>query len=706
MKRLFLISVFWVILTALSAQHRITGTVWDEYNQPLSNVNIYIKETLEGGSSDLDGHFEFKTEASGTVTLCVMMLGYENWTQTGELPFPELTIKMRPSNLELDAVEVVASNFILKGSSQWKEMGAVDLVTTGGSVGDLYKSINTMPGTQMAGENGRLFIRGGESREAQTYIDDMHVLVPYTTTGSENTPVRGRYSPFMFEGMTFSLGGYDPEYGQGLSSVLPLQTKDESLVTKIGSSLTTVGPSAGGTKSFEEGSASFDFSYQNLEPYYAVVPDRSEWLRPYQKFSGGTQWRYNPNKKTVGKIYAAYDYTSLATREEDRRFDLKEHNYYLNTTLRHQTENGYKLFGGIAFSWLNSRIHGASVADDLFNNKEWEFHLKLKGEKRFSPLFKWQFGAETMQRGITEKYRSTDAYQQGIDHSINAVYTTGSFNFTEQLNASLSSRLEYTTANDRFNFLPRLTLNYNMNDFYLSAIAGRYTQLTYNESLLQRPGLPSESCWHYILGGYHQSEGRVYRVESYYKNYDRLVCDTDGQLDASGNGYSRGFDLFFNDNKTIRNLEYRFSYSWNDAKRKYRDYPVKDIPQYATQHNASVSLRYELKPLRSIIGVTDRFASGRPYHDPNKAGWMNATAPVYNSLDLSLTVLAHKRVIIFASVSNILNRKQVYNYSFSEVPDHKGRYTGTPVRSNADQFFFIGLFITLSGDTAYDVSNF
>jgi len=699
--------LLFIIAINSSAQHLIKGVVLDEFSQPMPNVNIFIKETLEGTSSGTDGSFSFKTEAEGVITLSAMMLGYETWTsKTDVSTFSGQTIKMKPVNLELDGVEIVASNFLLKGSSQWKSMGAVDLVTTGGSNGDLYKSISTLPGTQVAGENGRLFIRGGESRESQTYIDDMHVLSPYTTTGSENTPVRGRYSPFMFEGMSFSLGGYDPEYGQGLSSVLPLSTKDESLITKLGTSVTTVGVGGGGTKSFSEGSASLNIDYQNLSPYYAVVPDRTEWKRPYQRFSGGSQFRYNPSSKTVAKLYVGYDYTSLAFLEDERKLDLKEDNLYVNGTFRHQTGNGYKLFGGAAFSLLNKRTASALVAQDLYQNKEWELHMKMKGEKRYSSFFKWQIGVETMIRDLKDEYTFNLSYKDKVTHSINSAFTTGSFTLSERLTTSISSRVEYTTVNKQWNFLPRLALNYNLNDFYVSAIAGRYAQLTYNDYLLKQPDLPTESCWHYILGGYHQSQGRVYRVEAYYKDYDHLALQTNETFDASGYGYSKGIDFFFDDVSSIKNLEYRLSYSLNYAKRKYRDYPVADVPQYATKHNASLSLRYNCNILNSIIGVTNRFASGRPYHDPNETGWMNKTAPAYNSLDLSWTYLVNPKLIIFASASNILCRKEIFNYTWSDTPDMNGHYKGAPVRSNSDQFFFIGVFITLGGNSAYDVSNF
>jgi hypothetical protein len=569
-------------------------------------------------------------------------------------------------------------------------------------VGDLYKSIATLPGSQVNAESGKLLIRGGESRETQTYIDDMHVLNPYTTT-AENEPVRGRYSPFMFEGMAFSSGGYDPEYSQGLSGILPLSTKDESPVSKYGVNVSSVGGGGGGTKAFTAGSASVNLDYQNLKPYYSVFPDRYDRINPYQQFSAGTQLRFEPAAKSLIKLYAGYDHTAFAQHTGGGYpFRLNENNYYVNTTARHESVNGYHLFGGMAFSFRNQQVNGARQAGDHAGLKERELHLKARLNKRFSGFFKLQAGAESMIRFFDMRYEqpSSPAAQSGgagaINHSVNALFATGSFRFSDKLSLALSSRTEYTTINKAWNYTPRLAFNYGLNDLYLSAIAGRYTQLTENEYMLRSAGLPSESCLHYIIGGYHQKNNRVCRLEAYYKVYDKLTRIENGLLNASGNGYSKGIDAFFNDAGLTDNIEYRLSYSFNDSERLYRDYPVKDVPQFASRHNLSLSVKYNVSPLKSIVGITNRYAGGRPYHNPAKEGFMNARTPHYNSLDISWTFLAARKLIVFASASNVLGRNNIYNYTSS----------GAPLTTASRSFFFIGVFITLGGNTAYDVSNF
>ena len=46
------------------AQTEIKGRVSDEY-EPLPGVNVYIVGTIDGGMTDTDGMFSFKTDEEG-----------------------------------------------------------------------------------------------------------------------------------------------------------------------------------------------------------------------------------------------------------------------------------------------------------------------------------------------------------------------------------------------------------------------------------------------------------------------------------------------------------------------------------------------------------------------------------------------------------------------------------------------------------------
>ena len=715
MKRmsLLILLLFVGVMSSFAQLRKVEGKVLNEQSKPMANANVFVKGTIDGATTDSLGYFSFTTGQTGEITLCVRMLGYAEYTvQLSGINSTALVLKMKPDNITLDNVVVSAGNFRLKGNGQFGKISAVDIVTTAGSTGDLYHSLRTLPGAQMVGESGKLFIRGGDSKESQTYIDEMHVLSPYTTTG-DNIPVRGRYSPFMFEGINFSTGAYSSEYAQGLSSVLALNTKDVSPITKIGMNVSSVGMGGGGTQAFEKGSVSVNLDYQNMKPYYSLIPDRLNWIHPYQLFSGSSQIRFNPNQSTVLKTFIGYNRTTFVQqitsldRLFTRNFGMTDDNFYLNSTFQKTTESGYKIFAGAAFSFKNQHIDDAVVAADSYRDKEWEVHLKTKATKRFTDFLRLNVGLESFFRHDETAYTySSTVHSDSINHSINALFATAIFNINSNLYAELSDRMEYTSINNLWNSNPRLALTYNLNGVHFSGIVGKYTQLPENKYLLLNKNLLAEECTQYVGGMYYEKNSKVYRVETYYKTYHDLALQEPTVLNSDGYGYSKGVDVFFNDRALFKNFEYMLAYSFNLSKRKYQNYTELSTPQYASTHNATASIKYSIPAVKSILGITNRFASGRPYHDPTKDGVMNSMTGFYNSVDMSLTYLVSKKVIIYASASNLLGRQNVYNYNYTADTTSQGGYRKTPVIDSNNHFFFIGIFITLSGKTAYDVSNF
>lgn len=588
-------------------------------------------------------------------------------------------------------------------NSRWSDLHPVELVTIGGANGDLYKALQTLPGTQVQGETGELLVRGGSSHETQTFIDGMHVLNPYTSTGID-TPARSRYSTFMFSGVNLASGGASQEYGEALSAVLPLETKDESRINKVGVNASVVGVGGGGTSVFGSGSLSVDLNYQNLGLYDKIYSGRKEFDKPYRMFSGAAQFRYTPAEATIFKIYAQYDRTDFSTYEgeERRQFGLGEDNVYVNATLRHHTPEGWNWFAGAAYSYYEQKIANVERTGDSWLEHQQELHLKAKTSKRLSSVFRLDMGLEGYIRHYKNRYLLSEIVDRNrMSPTLWAGFLSATYYPVEQLKTELSFRTEYTSLNRKINFSPRLAVNYYWGDVILSGVVGRYTQLPENASLVRDRQLPSEACVQFNLGAQYEREGRFYKAELYYKDYDRLALEeaepgTDAVLlTSNGYGHSKGIDLFFRDRTLCKNLEYQFSYTYNISKRKYREYTELTTPQYATRHNAAAVVKYSLPRWHTIVSLTDRFSSGRPYHNPSLPGLMNDEVKPYNSLDVGLTFLVSKKVIIHASATNVLCRKNEF-----------GKVDNKAVLASSDHFFYVGVYITLGKKAAYDVSNF
>ena len=673
-----------MLLTAcqLTAQRAVSGSVTDG-REPLTGANVFIVGTIEGCLTDSLGRFSFQTNSTGEVRLRATFIGFEDYTISIS-QLTDLLIVMHERTTSIDEVVVTASTYSFGKSDNFKTMDALDVVMTGNSCGDIVAALQTLPGTQKVGENGKLYVRGGESDECQTFINGMHVLVPYSTN-VEGQAQRGRFSPFLFKGINFSLGGYDGEYGQALSSVLPMETTDVAAGDKLGVSASLVDWNIGGTKSYQNSSLSFNADYTSMGLYNALFPDRCDWTHPYRKLSGEAQYKAELSSASVLKSYVGYDLTSVGQHIDGRRLSFKEHNVYTNATVKTSIGQDYSLFTGIANSSVFNDVDDVQVLGDHYHNFRNEVHLKAELRKVFSSALKMSAGVEDYVRNSTTRY---EAYQYHIDYNLLAVHLDAQWRIVPRLFLNLSGRVEHLSCANEWTLMPRATLSYVPSKwFQISAMLGRYSQ-TAEDEYIARSGksLPQSTADHAILSLQYKTTKALLRIEPYYKRYHRLPLLADGIYTANGHGTSQGFDVFFESRSLVKNLTTTVSYSFNDSKRQYLDYTTLRTPDYASRHNLRLTAKYALG--KFIFGLAESYASGRKYP--------SGTTPCYNSLDASLTWLVSPKVIVYTSLNNILGRTNVYRYQSD----------GSPVTSTRDRFFYIGIFVSLKNNKAYDISNF
>jgi hypothetical protein len=165
----------------------------------------------------------------------------------------------------------------------------------------------------------------------------------------------------------------------------------------------------------------------------------------------------------------------------------------------------------------------------------------------------------------------------------------------------------------------------------------------------------------------------------------------------NGSGFAKGLDLFWRDNKNVKNLEYWISYSYIDTKRDYKNFPKLVTPNFVADHTLSVVGKYWMPKWRSQLGVTYSFSSGRPYNNPNEAEFMNGKTKSYNNLSVNWAYLISPQKILFFSITNVAGFKNIYGYDYANAPVN-GVYQSQPVVPAADRFFFIGFFWTISKD--------
>ena len=705
--------IFSLVCGNLMAQTTIEGYVTNQKDEPVIGANVYLKGAYDGGSTDVNGYFSFDTEESGEQVLVATFIGY----QTLELPvnldesMTPVRISLKEDINKLDAVVISAGSFSAGDETKREVLKPIDIVTTAGATADIAGALNTLPGTQTVGEEGRLFVRGGSGDETKTFIDGMQVLNPYDPT-IPNTPSRGRFSPFMFKGTSFSTGGYSAEYGQALSSALILNTKDVPLNDRLDFSVMSVGLDAAATKVWDKSSFSGKIQYTNVSPYYDIIEQSLDLEKSPVAVDGNFAFRQKVNKDGLLKFYGNFNRSSLASIQEDiddpsirTRYQLDNRYYYLNTSYRDILSDQWSIKSGFSYT---------SVEDVI------EFNQQEVVESENGIHFKTAFGYDPSSRLAInvggEIFHRKYGYDlsnpqpgalpdQGFDEQLLAGFAEADLYTSRKFVARAGARLEYNTLSETTNFAPRLSLGYKTGEKgQVSMAYGQFQQTAHNDLVRVANNLQPEKADHYILNYQWLTDNRTFRIEAYYKDYRDLVVFDGNNLNNpavyanSGNGYAKGIDLFWRDNKTFKNVDYWVSYSYLDTERKYRDFPFEAVPTFASAHNFSFVYKHFISPIKSQIGLTYSFASGRPYHNPDQPGFNAFKTRSYHDLSANISYLWKNNIIIHAVVTNVLGFDNVFGYEYGNQFNETGMRNRRAITPMAPRFIFLGVFITLSKD--------
>lgn len=700
----FYISILLLLTTLGFAQNTISGAVVDEKNKPVTGANVFIEGTYDGATTDETGHFSFTSTATGNQTLVISFLAFETIKVVIDAANGQYkTFKLKESVNTLDAVVVTAGTFSAGEKSRVSVLKPLDIVTTAGSAGNIIAALQTLPGTQNVGEDGRLFVRGGEADETQTFVDGIRVAQPYGAT-TNNLPTRGRFSPFLFSGIAFSTGGYSAEYGEALSSVLLLNTQDEADQNKTDISFMTVGLGLSHTQKWKKSSLSVNTAYIDLAPYQKAIPQNVDWNRPFQSLSGEAVYRYNFNSG-IYKLYAAFDASRFDLNQEDInlpnpvRVNLNNNNFYLNSSYKGNFGSNWQVFGGLSYGYSHNQID--LDANKVFNG-EHAAHLKVKLTKKLSDRIKLNFGSDYFITNYDEDFNTT--LRNGYDANIAAVYTEADIFFSKNLAAKVGVRASNNNYIQENTLDPRASIAYKVSkNSQFSFAYGNFEEAPKAEYLKYSSKFKNEKAAHYILNYQYVKGTRTLRAELYLKEYNDLVkFDTpsvqyETKFNNKGTGYAKGLDVFWRDGSSIKNLEYWISYSYIDTKRDYKNYSSEVTPSFVAKQNVSIVTKYWINDWKSQLGLTQQFSTGRPYNNPNEPVFMNSLTKSYSSLSFSWAYLLTQQKILYFSVSNVLGTKNIYGYNYATTANiDTGLFDRKEIIPTADRFFFIGFFWTIS----------
>ncbi len=700
MKLLLLFISIILISAALSAQTLIKGTVKTAKGEAIHGANISVKNSYDGASSDSTGHFHFTTSETGKQIIQFSSLGFGSDSVVVQINGKsiELQLVLKEKFNELDAVVITAGTFEASDSKKGVVLSSLDVATTAGAEADVFAALQTLPGTQTSFAENGLFVRGGSAAETKTYFDGMLVKNPFNTQ-LPDLASRGRFSPFMFKGTTFSAGGYSAQYGQALSSALILESKDLPEKTTTGISLMTVGGGLDHTQRYKNSALSIGGNYINLKPAFAIFKQHTNWDKEPEDYGGTIQYKLKTSATGMFKVYSELSSGKVGLFTDDLNnlpkenyFSNNNRNTYVNSTYQDYLSDKWKIQGGASFS--NNRDSG-KIEVDQYTRTDQLMQARLTLTNYFGNLSTLRFGVETSN---TKRKESFNTLSRDYTDETSATFAESDIFFTERLVARVGIRSEYSSYMDEFNIAPRTSLGYKTGKFSQVSMAyGRFYQNPEDEYLVQTPALDFERADHYILNFQRINSGQVFRVEGYYKDYKNLTKSVGNLLNNSGNGYADGVDVFWRDKKTFKGIDYWISYSYLDTKRNFRDYPISSVPPFAAKHTLNLVYKQYVPQLKSQIGATYTYATGRTYFNPNNLIYLGDKTKEYQNFSVNVSYLTHlfkQFTVIYASVNNIPGFKNIYGYHYSDNGQAR-KAIEPPARRN----FFLGMFITIGDNT-------
>ena len=708
MKTLFTIVLTGIISFSI-AQTKISGKVTDSHGEAVPGANIFLMDTYDGASSDADGNFQFTTTETGDKILSVKFIGYKEFKQNITLNGKSISITMELNEEvnQLDAVEITAGLFTASDVSRRTVFRALDIATTAGATADIAGALNTLPGTQKNGESGRLFVRGGDGNETRTFIDGNVVLDAYSPS-APNTPSRGRFLPFMFKGTSFSTGGYSAEYGQALSSALVLDSKDDGGASRTDIGILSVGGDVAHTQSWNRGSATAKVQYTNLQPYMGLINQRVDWKSAPESIEASGAFRQHVGKEGMFKVYGNFNHSnftlyehSIADYNQKYLYDLTNNYRYANGVYQNALNEKWSMRSGLSYSYIQN---DAIVEKDNIIETQQGLHAKTVFNGELSNKIEIKSGVEIIQRKYDQDFHLNDGSSHSLSFSelIAASFVEADFYTSNKFVMRGGARMEYNNLINQFSVDPRASMAYKMGKKGQFSFAyGKFRQTAKNELVRVNHQLIPEKAEHFILSYQLVNNKRTFRAETYYKKYSSLVKYVQGDanvLDNSGDGFAKGFELFWRDNGTLKNIDYWISYSYLDTKRNYLNFPYQAIPTFASKHNLSVVGKYFIQSIQSQLGATYSITSGRPYNDPNSNKFNGGKTPTYADLSFNWSYLPKPSLIIYFSCTNLLGRNNIFGYNYGLTPDANGVYASRAITPAAPRFLFLGIFITLSKD--------
>ena len=223
-RSLFLFIAFASSLMFAGSTGKISGKITDaSTGEPMMFANITIPELKIGAASDVDGYYVILNIPPGLYYVKASMVGYSDTKVTGvrvSIDFTTpLDIKIQPAAVSLKEVTIVAERQLIR-----KDLTSSSSTVNADQISSMpvesFQDILQLQAGVVVGAGGEMHVRGGRASEVSFMIDGISVTDPYSGNASVSVGSEG------VQEFKFVSGTFNAEYGQAMSGVVDIVTKD------------------------------------------------------------------------------------------------------------------------------------------------------------------------------------------------------------------------------------------------------------------------------------------------------------------------------------------------------------------------------------------------------------------------------------------------------------------------------------------------
>ncbi|MBT3344082.1 MAG: TonB-dependent receptor [Gemmatimonadetes bacterium] len=705
----------------------ISGYVHDGGNgESLPFVNVYLKDGSRGAICNEVGYYAIVGVPEGTHTVVSSLIGYETFERVVEIGTEDLVvdvelseqaIRLRESVVEANRDEVV--DFDISPSRM--SMRTHELKSAPAAIeADPIRTLMTLPGvTTLSDYSVGLYVRGGTPDQNLVLLDGTDVYNASHLFGLFSTfPADAAKSTELLK------GGYPAKYGGRLSSVLNVITNEgnkeefegQGGASLLASRLTLQGPVA-------RGSWLISGRRTHLDPLIAVArkaADADRFAYNFYDLQGKTHQVLSHSDQWTLAAYTGQD--NFDFRIDDLDFNLEWGNRTISSKWTHVFDTN--LFGNFLFT--GSRFKASTIfrtEDIALIELNRLTDLSMKGDINYFRSESHSIEAGFLIKRMSMEYDFGEADISWVNIDVegfhNAVYLQDNWSLTPRLQLQPGLRFNHFSNGNYTGFSPRLAGRYKLSgSTALKAAIGRYHQYIFRLArefqgisllsnvwaLADSTAEPSAST-HYIVGAETALGPLELDVEGYYKDYDALYeINYDeqesvriGDIVRRGPGRALGVDFL------VRKRSGRQT-GWLSVSTGLSERTIEGINENEAGKPQTFRSKFDRSLIVDLVHVWSlardgrwvlnsraAFASGQPYTQilgrgeiqvPSGFRWTfeergelnGVRLPSYQRLDLAI-----QRRFTFKSwdmsaqlqVINVTNRKNIFNYFWSEGTAHK-----------------------------------